>query len=381
MKRLLLGLLLSLFVTLLCLAAAELGLRLVFPDRVEQPADLATLAFEFDPRYGVALKPNVEKRFPQGDREITWRTNSRRYRGPELRSSDLRVVVYGDSNVLARFTPLARTFPAQLERELAGRSGRDVEVVNAGVVGMGPDQSVLRFEAEADELRPDVVVLHVFADNDYGDLVRNRLFDLVGDRLEPSPYAPTPDQMLTEGTARSGADALLLVQALVRLADPYPHATLLAREWAVYRAGAPRRFSHFADHYDSDVALEPGGDAARAKRRLLSAVLARGGRAAASREIGFVVLVQPSSRDLTTNLSPNHTDFASSAAYQRTNLSSFAEQAARSQGLHVVNLYDAFAANDPPKLYFRGGNNFHWNETGQALAAHELASYLALHLL
>ena len=381
MNKPLFGLLLSLAVTLACLVGTELGLRLVFPERVERPADLATLAFEFDSRYGVVLGPNVEKRFPLGDREITWRTNSRRYRGPELRASELRVVVYGDSNVLARFSPLERTLPAQLERELAARSGRDVAVVNAGVVGMGPDQSVLRFETEADTLRPDLVVLHVFADNDYGDLIRNRLFDLEGDELVQSPHPPTPDQMLTEGIARAGADGLLLLRALVRLVDPYPHAILVAREWAIYEARAPRVFSHFADHYDSDVALEPQGEVAREKRSMLSAVLARGGRAAALRGIGFVVLVQPSTRDMTTNLSPNHTDFASSAEYRRTNLSRFAEDAARSHGLHVVNLYDAFAANDPAQLYFHTGHNYHWNEAGMALAAHELAAYLATHLL
>src|SRR6185295_4536691 len=54
----------------------------------------------------------------------------------------------------------------------------DVETVNAGVVGYGPDQACLRMEAELSRLRPDLVVVAVLAENDYGDLVRNRLFEL-----------------------------------------------------------------------------------------------------------------------------------------------------------------------------------------------------------
>ena len=51
-----------------------------------------------------------------------------------------------------------------------------VQVVNAGVAAYGPDQACLALEADlAAGLDPDLVVLCVFAGNDWGDLLRNKL--------------------------------------------------------------------------------------------------------------------------------------------------------------------------------------------------------------
>jgi len=57
----------------------------------------------------------------------------------------------------------------------------DVEAINAGVSGFGPDQNLIRFTEEADIYRPGLLVFHVFADNDFGDIIRNRLFSLDAD--------------------------------------------------------------------------------------------------------------------------------------------------------------------------------------------------------
>ena len=131
----------------------------------------------------MGLKRGVSKTFERrpanGGDTVHWQTNDASFRGRELRSNPgTRVIVYGDSNIQARFSHLDQSFPQRLERHLQASSGGDVEVINAGVVGFGPDQCLIRLSSDIDEHDPDVVVFHVFADNDFGDVVRNRLFEL-----------------------------------------------------------------------------------------------------------------------------------------------------------------------------------------------------------
>ncbi len=138
------------------LLPAEVGLRFAFP----------TYDFTHDPL--------------NGGHTTRWESNSQALRGPEPHATDLRVVVYGDSNIMARFSPWDETFTARLETALRNeldstethkRAARQVDVVNAGVDGYGPDQSYLKMRTEMASLRPDIIVLDVFADNDFGDLV------------------------------------------------------------------------------------------------------------------------------------------------------------------------------------------------------------------
>src|SRR5262249_36170994 len=96
------------------------------------------------------------------------------------------------------------TFPAKLEGYLKERTtGKDVEVINSGVTGFGPDQSLLKMSQEIDVYHPSVVVLQIFADNDFGDIVRNRLFDLDRDgaTLVATKAKREIDPMLTTGEA------------------------------------------------------------------------------------------------------------------------------------------------------------------------------------
>ena len=197
-------------ITILLLALVEGALRVlpieIEPDEVQisPGASVSGLACEFHPDYLIKLKANLEKSFvhekQNSGRKIVWRTNSMGFRGPEIRDNPgLRVVVYGDSNIQARFSDLEDTFPARLEAELAEGLKQDVEVINAGVSGFGPDQSFLKFREEAEMLKPDLVIIHFFADNDYGDAIRNRLFDLNRDgKLVKTTHKKIPDIVISD---------------------------------------------------------------------------------------------------------------------------------------------------------------------------------------
>ena len=125
------------------------------------------------------------------------------FRGEELKQTAVRIMVYGDSNIQARFTELSQTYPYQLEKFINEDYPIQVEVINAGVVGFGPDQSLLKFIEEKDIFNPDIVILQVFADNDYGDIIRNKLFTIHPDgHLSRTKNMPEMDPALREYLAR-----------------------------------------------------------------------------------------------------------------------------------------------------------------------------------
>src|SRR6185436_10030947 len=135
-------------------------------------------------RYLHALVPGARKLFvhrPENGGSVLVGIDSSGFRGPELAppgNARRRVVVYGDSFVAAEFSPVSRSFVSRLGARLAEAAGQQVEAVNAGVVGYGPDQEALRIEDEIIPLAPDLIVVGLFAGNDFGDLMRNKLFRL-----------------------------------------------------------------------------------------------------------------------------------------------------------------------------------------------------------
>lgn len=345
-----------------------------------------TSAYVFDERYLVRLKPGVTKTFKRarinGGQRIRWRSNSHGFRGAEIAwDADHRIMVYGDSNIQARFSAREDTYTHRLERRLRERTGAAVEVLNGGVIGFGPDQSLIRFQEEVKRYRPDVVILHLFADNDFGDISRNGLFALDDQgRLIRSSAPPTEDQLLRfPASLMMVREATNLVRAVANRLHP-ERATVEAglllcqAEYAVYHQRQARRFSHFADHYDFDVALYPNHPASQDKIRLMGEILKAAASFATAQEIPLLVLIQPSARDLTATVSPNKNDFAAYPAYRPENLSALMAGLSETHGIPYINLWDVFATNDPAVFYLKDDD--HWNEAGQDLAAQVTAARL-----
>jgi lysophospholipase L1-like esterase len=86
--------------------------------------------------------------------------------GPRL-PHERRIVVLGDSLVLAVQVELQDTFCGVLERRLNQRAdGLTYRVINAGVQGYGPVEEWLFFDKVIARLQPDVVLVAVFVAND-----------------------------------------------------------------------------------------------------------------------------------------------------------------------------------------------------------------------
>jgi hypothetical protein len=163
----------------------EVSLRMLFPETAPKPRVILNqeLAYQFNSDYLVSLKPAISNIYitteEMGGTQILWTTNSHSFRGKELKDKpDVRIIVYGDSNIQARFSKLEDTFPFKLEQYLRIYTSKDIEVLNAGIIGFGPDQVLIRFRKDVDIYKPNIVVINVSAENDFGDIIRNRLFEL-----------------------------------------------------------------------------------------------------------------------------------------------------------------------------------------------------------
>jgi hypothetical protein len=287
-----------------------------------------------------------------------------------------RIVVYGDSNILARFAATPATFPAQLEVALGGRYA----VVNAGVDGYGPDQSYLRMQAELERLHPALIVLHLFADNDYGDLVRNDLFRLQDGKLVATDRPPDDAafgemnnlgaRFLTVRAILGVATKLGLVADEPAVMSPERGLAECASEYAIYQQGGHSGW--LDDHYDFDLALRPDSDSAKLKLALMRAVLGAAQDFGSQHAVPILFLVEPSSLDMTTNVAVNHDTLGSYPGYDRRRLYDSLVGMLEAQHSHYVGLWDVYAAAGADRMYFKVDNN-HWSPEGMMMAAQATA--------
>jgi hypothetical protein len=375
--------------TALALAAGEWFLRRYLP--------AGGHLYRLHPRYHYTLAPHARSLFVHarhnGGGLVLVTVNSQGFRGGEMRrGGEPRIVVYGDSCIEADYSPVALTFTKRLEAHLGAATGRPVETVNAGVNGYGPDQAQRRFEDEVRWLRPTGVVFTVFADNDFGDVVRNRLYQLEGDELiDAGGVLSEPVRRFFDPAGRGSGSVLWeRVQHVVRRSrrtrrltaeDREERRQVALRRYLETSEGLCRReyeelvvkgtavVSEFVrDHYDADVSFFPRSDAAAYKRRLLEAVLRRVRATAAAEGVKLLVLVVPSPIDVCDGYEIR-VDPRQYPEYDRRRLTAEAAGAARRAGLEVLDLFDPFASAGARDLYYRPPGEDHWNAAGQDLAA------------
>jgi hypothetical protein len=385
----LVNLTLALVSTALAVAAGEWLLRRYLP--------LDGFLYRLDRRYLYTLAPNTRTLFVHaavnGGGLVLVTVDSDGFRGDELRRDGRpRIVVYGDSCIEADYSRLAETFTRRLEVRLSAAAGRPVETVNAGVDGYGPDQAFRRFRDEVRWLRPVGVVFTVFADNDFGDLVRNRLYRLEGERLvEAGGVLAGPVRRMFDPAGREpGLVLWRRLEQLVRRVRHRPRRTLeekeRRREAAMVRyldlseemcrreyevsvlQRDPVISGYYKDHYDADLAFDPASAAAVYKRRLLAAVLREVRKVAVGAGVRVLVLVVPSPIDVCDDYEIP-VDVRQHPEYDRRRLSSAAEAAARGAGLDALDLFEPFREAGARGLYYHPPREDHWNAAGQDLAA------------
>jgi len=358
---------------------------------------LPAMVFRLDSELLYAPVPNARRVLPlapgAGGAWITTELESHGFRGRELADPKRgpRVLVLGDSLVMAQTSPIEDTYCTRLEPYLRSAAGREVEVVNAGVSGYGPDQACLWMERLLGPLAPDLVVLVICAHNDFGDLVRNKLFRLdASEKLVPNK--PTLDRGLLERFAQAERmvrrPALLL--ALETLDQPErgeipgeaedsPYI-----EW--YLRGAEEEYAEFVlerndvvrspfqDYYDADVSIRPGAPSAQFKQRLMEGVLGRVRDGCAKRGVALFVLVVPSSVDLCPSFRM-HVDPKKHPEWTPTRMTDAYAAILARLSIPFADLTPAFRAAKPELLYL-GRADFHWNGAGAEIGARTSAEKL-----
>ena len=205
--------------------------------------------------------------------------------------------------------------------------------------------------------------------------------------LVETEYERTADQDQVQDDIRSLILELLIVRAtrkLVKLItgiDPREEIynslqSVTDREYSVYKESQPREFSHFADHYDIDVAVDPDAESSKTKIGLMEAVLRRSKIISASKGVEFLVVIQPSLLDLTRHNTVFNYEYLQkkSSKYRRTNLTDAVENICLRNNIHFVNLFDVFMRNKPDTLFSLDKD--HWDDQGQDIAAKETASFI-----
>jgi hypothetical protein len=301
------------------------------------------------------------------------------------------VVVYGDSFIAAEGTPEPETFTAVLERELTERVGA-TEVLNAGVTGYGPDQILLRMEDELSALRPQLVVVGLFAGNDFGDLLRNKLFRL-SEEGGALPNTPVLDEALRRDfTAPLAWSSIQVVRALQSALQrgrsqpasgagaPRPDrtATRLAhrieeyQNYVVARDDTVRNF--MADEYDADVSLQPDSAPALYRRRLMAAIVDRMRGVADASGARLLLLIIPEWCDAGGPCDEVAVR-RQYPAYRPEGLTRALSAIASTQSVFHLDLFEPFTGAGASTLYYP--RDQHWNPAGQRLAAEQLADLVS----
>jgi lysophospholipase L1-like esterase len=144
--------------------------------------------FQLDDELIYSLRPNRER--VAVNEEFTERasTNSVGLRDDPIRTRDEfdeRIVVLGDSMIFGHGVDDSESFPNQLEAVL-GESGRNVDVINAGIKGYGTDGAFKLWTSRLAplELAPDLIIFAIYS-NDLHDNIGQPLYGIERGALVP----------------------------------------------------------------------------------------------------------------------------------------------------------------------------------------------------
>jgi len=165
-----------LFFLSLCvaLAFAEVLTRLFVPVR-----NVGALFTVNDPDMGKRIKKNFHTVRVTPEFTMTFTSNSLGFRGPEPDSPPKNSVLFiGDSFTMGFGVNDGEEYPALIKAELDAVFGKNaVNVVNTGMGNSGNGRWIKLLKSEADQYKPQLVVLQVMA-NDFEDNVREGYFSV-----------------------------------------------------------------------------------------------------------------------------------------------------------------------------------------------------------
>ncbi len=377
--------------------ALELLLRRYYP--------IGEKTVRFDRQYLYRYTPNARAIFrfsaANGGKKLLVTINSEGRRGDPVSMSRPHIMVYGDSFIASIFTPIKQTFVWQLERKLGRTNASAPQVVNCGVGGYGPDQESLVMEDEIDRLKPQLVIVSIYAGNDFGDLMRHKIYKLDEEKqLKSNNYTIDPSVVSLMETSQYDSPFFtlrLLKRAWEKLAHTETRtlsssaadsnndyvAEWLSKcraEYEEYIVNGNNRVWDLVDgHYDADISLTPDSESSQYKRILMDRVIEKMKRITAARSTPLMLVIIPSPVDVVDGYAVS-VDVRKYPDYRRAELTDVVEQIARKYQLPYVNLFSPFREHGAGPLYYVVDND-HWKPEGQQLAAGLVAECIKQHHL
>lgn len=375
---------------------AEIVGRYVYPVR--------TITKVLDPDLLFAPVPRSSKVFhrdPANGKETIWiRFNSQGHRGPDRPLlPGRRITVYGDSFIEAEFSKEEDSFVGRLEKELASGAGKAFQVINAGVSGYGPDQALKRIERDLPATKPDFVLFSIYSGNDYGDLLRNKLFlrNANGQLVDHKPQIS--EALVAEFQEAENKSKRLKIRAIISELKQILRNTFSAKtgqppavansvaEWKRWIAQLEEEYAQraeegdstvrnlFNDGFEADIAAQPDSPSARYKAELMRDFLRLVKNRLDKAGIPFAVVIIPAPMDACEDYDWS-ADRSAFPSYDRRALTRIAANAARDAGILTIDLFDTLATEEC-NSYFLHHGDAHWNDKGQAVAAARVAAILS----
>lgn len=330
---------------------AEFGLRVAAP----QPTGLS-----HQDRYGLALHwPNMTRRLPQFGTTASFNSAGMRDREHALDkpAGVYRVLVLGDSFMEALQVEFEASLPSLLEHSLAERTGKRIEVINAGVSGWGTGDALRYLSEYGLRYQPDLVLVAMTLHNDVDDNLRAEWFALQGDSL-------VERRRFQMSTSR-----YRVVQLKAFLASRFQTYQLWRK---VRRRGDIRRVGTLLDEHIIQLFRAPPSERIVSGYRLTELLLQRMDSVSKANRAGMAIVLLPLRVQLTDS---SFAEFVRTAGVADSEMppekpQRFMTAAGQRLGVSVIDLLPAFrqwtAAGRPP-LYLE--HDGHWNSTGHRLAA------------
>jgi hypothetical protein len=357
--------------------------------------------YQLDQRVLYRLIPGAERvtTLPpiNGGIRIHYKINSQGFRGEELAppGESTRVVVYGDSFIQGDFSPTEDTFTERLKAKLARKMGKKIEVVNAGVAGYGPDQELRRMEDELPVLKPNLVIVAIYAGNDFGDLLRDKLYRLSSDGSLQDNLSVVLDDSIVRDNVQGRHELIMrkmLRSARSRLFGDPSHTFPTGREARLSRVEADLKqgideyrqyviegdnvvHDLYVDPYNADVSLTPTSESARYKIAMMEQIIMRMGETSAQQNVPLLFLLIPTPIDVADEHEAGEVDPGRYPEYKRSNLTDILEQICERHQLRAVNLFAPFWERGARGLYLKSWDD-HWNPEGQEFAAELVSNFV-----
>ena len=271
---------------ILCLAAGllvsltllETVLRL---DLFAPSFDMNGLKIVLDPKVLYKIAPHS-----RGD------INGAGLRGPEFAARGggrKRILFMGDSFVFGVNVKPEQAMP----QVLGGLLGPQYEVVNTGIQGYGPDQSLIQLLEDGLEWHPDMVLLSLYPTNDFADIEKNRLFDIREGRFVREKTT------LTDVFFPQWRILYWLNLFRQRVANSNP-GTDSGHFYDPFDSKSYRDlfYTFFDDLMDVDFMDVPDSGKAGRKRALMRGVLSRFQQELAQKNIPFFVFIIPTGENI-----------------------------------------------------------------------------------